>query len=332
MIPAALAHPACLAIPVPADDRFFNGGGPGPGPGRSALDLDRQKPATTTTKKTTTTPKTTTTKKTTTTPKTTTTTKTTTTPKTTTTTKTTTNPKTTPAPKTTRAPKTAQTCMSFVRSIAGPRINCSLGYADQLNAITHWMDGSNIYGSTNATMNALRSFTGGLLRMTNDTVNKRTLLPVTTPCAKGGCFMSGKQLAIYRFTDWCRKCLLLHFYWRFIVWIIIRWFEIDRTAAIGCDAHDLVSLLLNNLFIFLCNYIFIFIFRRAREHNRVAKVLAGLNPTWSDETIYQEVQYRVLLNYCYTDEDLDDFVCNRQEESLEQRCNTSLTWSGSPPF
>ena len=35
-------------------------------------------------------------------------------------------------------------------------------------------------------------------------------------------------------------------------------------------------------------------FRRAREHNRVAKVLAGLNPTWNDETIYQEVQYRVL--------------------------------------
>ena len=35
-------------------------------------------------------------------------------------------------------------------------------------------------------------------------------------------------------------------------------------------------------------------FRRAREHNRVAKVLAGLNPTWNDETIYQEVQYRIL--------------------------------------
>lgn len=33
-----------------------------------------------------------------------------------------------------------QRCMNFVRSRMGPRIDCSLGYADQMNAVTHWID------------------------------------------------------------------------------------------------------------------------------------------------------------------------------------------------
>ena len=88
-----------------------------------------------------------------------------------------------------------QTCMNFVRSITGPRLNCSqaLGYADQLNANTHWLDGSTVYGSsdTKGTSTPLRQYTGGQLLMTNDTANNRTLLPISSPCTTGACFYAG---------------------------------------------------------------------------------------------------------------------------------------------
>ena len=38
-------------------------------------------------------------------------------------------------------PATITTCMNFVRSIAGPRLDCSLGYADQVTSVfvtTKW--------------------------------------------------------------------------------------------------------------------------------------------------------------------------------------------------
>lgn len=91
-----------------------------------------------------------------------------------------------------------QSCMDFVRSITGPRLNCSqaLGYVDQLNANTHWLDGSTVYGSTDARMKRLRANTGGLLAMSNDTDpdgKPRTLLPVTASCTTGACFLAGSE-------------------------------------------------------------------------------------------------------------------------------------------
>jgi len=86
--------------------------------------------------------------------------------------------------------------MNLVRSLTGPRLDCSLGYADQLNSNSHWLDGSTIYGSDDATTNSVRSFTGGQLKMTYDPILNRYYLPISPNCPNGACFFAGMQLKV----------------------------------------------------------------------------------------------------------------------------------------
>ncbi|GJQ67256.1 hypothetical protein Trydic_g8161 [Trypoxylus dichotomus] len=67
-------------------------------------------------------------------------------------------------------------CMNFVRSMLVPRENCGLGYAQQLNKITHFIDASLVYGSNAKEMLDLRTFKGGRLKNFKD--YGRELLPL----------------------------------------------------------------------------------------------------------------------------------------------------------
>merc|ERR1719483_854081 len=58
--------------------------------------------------------------------------------------------------------KGKKTCMNFARSLASPSLTCGLQTREQLNQITHWLDGSNIYGSTEEEAKYLRSSRGQL--------------------------------------------------------------------------------------------------------------------------------------------------------------------------
>lgn len=89
-----------------------------------------------------------------------------------------------------------QKCMNFVRSVLAPRQDCTLGYAQQMNKITHFIDASSIYGSTAEKTSELRSLHGGKLKTFKDF--ERELLPLSkesdsclTMEQGSACFSSG---------------------------------------------------------------------------------------------------------------------------------------------
>lgn len=86
-----------------------------------------------------------------------------------------------------------QGCINFVRSSLAPRSECKLGYGKQLSKVTHFMDGSPIYGSNTKTQQELRSFKDGKLRMFNDF--GRDLLPLSME--KDACLTMEKGSACF---------------------------------------------------------------------------------------------------------------------------------------
>lgn len=87
-----------------------------------------------------------------------------------------------------------QRCMNFVRLAIAPDHNCQLGYAKTLSKVTHFIDGSAIYGSDAVTAKGLRSFQRGQLKMFIDF--NRELLPLnpkSEDCIMEGsaCFLAG---------------------------------------------------------------------------------------------------------------------------------------------
>ncbi|XP_048512469.1 peroxidase-like isoform X2 [Athalia rosae] len=58
-------------------------------------------------------------------------------------------------------------CMNYVRSMPALRPDCTFGPTEQMNQVTHYLDGSTVYGSSLKASHRLRSFQGGLLRVEN---------------------------------------------------------------------------------------------------------------------------------------------------------------------
>jgi len=90
--------------------------------------------------------------------------------------------------------KFGQRCMEFVRSMPAPRELCNFGPREQINQITAWQDGSNVYGSDADEARKLRLLAGGRLRVTK--VQGRDLLPLNpSECSDDArhryCFSAG---------------------------------------------------------------------------------------------------------------------------------------------
>uniref|UniRef100_A0A915P484 Peroxidase n=1 Tax=Meloidogyne floridensis TaxID=298350 RepID=A0A915P484_9BILA len=67
-------------------------------------------------------------------------------------------------------------CLPYARSMAAPRLNCSLGPREQANLVSSFIDGSHIYGSNEDETSTLRTFSNGLMK-TNPQPSRQDLLP-----------------------------------------------------------------------------------------------------------------------------------------------------------
>jgi hypothetical protein len=154
---------------------------------------------------------------------------------------------------------------TFARSVTDPSTGTSKkNPAQQTNAITSYLDLSNVYGSTQAVANALRTFSGGLLKTSDNGLE----LPLNnaTYFSPTAADPDPNQLAELNMAN---DSQLLP--------------SSELFAAGDVRANENVELTaLQTLFV--------------RNHNAIATELAQMNPaafgftTWTDEELYQEAR------------------------------------------
>lgn len=137
-------------------------------------------------------------------------------------------------------------CMNLVRNAPSPPIGCRLRAREQLNQLSHFIDGSMIYGNDEQQAFGLRQFQGGLLKSSR--INGNEFLPFDGRVGEG-CILP---------TSGIRRGM--------------------RCFVAGDNRVNELTGLVTTHALFL------------REHNRVAKILWSLNPSWNDEKIYQEAR------------------------------------------
>ncbi|KAL4703844.1 hypothetical protein ACJJTC_016811 [Scirpophaga incertulas] len=86
-------------------------------------------------------------------------------------------------------------CLNFVRVQLAPALDCSLGYANQMNGVSHFLDLSHLYGSAEQKIIQLRA-PGGLLKTFND--YGREFPPITE---KKECLVTKDESACFESGD-----------------------------------------------------------------------------------------------------------------------------------
>ncbi|XP_003425663.1 peroxidase isoform X3 [Nasonia vitripennis] len=170
-------------------------------------------------------------------------------------------------------------CLNYVRSLPVLRSDCTFGPAEQMNQVSHFLDGSSIYGSTVTRSSEIRLFQGGLLRV--NVRNNREYMPVAhaepaSQCSSKNCYLSGDDRA-----------------------------NSEPQMAV-----------MQTLWV--------------REHNRIARKLAEVNPEWSDETLYQEARRIVIaeIQHITYKEWLPQLLGKRYASSIG--LNVAGNYSGAP--
>ena len=131
-------------------------------------------------------------------------------------------------------------CLSFSRSIPACQLESAASLPrGQINQVTSFIDGSQVYGSSQELALSLRLMTGGLLKQGGRAKSHKGNLPFQEERTEGGVlpfFIAGDERANEQ-----TGLTVMHTLW-------------------------------------------------LREHNRIARDLAAINPCWDDEWLYQEAR------------------------------------------
>lgn len=160
-------------------------------------------------------------------------------------------------------------CLEFLRSGPAPREDCEFGPREQLSQVTSYLDASTVYSSNAFQTDTLRLFRNGgtsFIRLRNFS---RTIPPGRRSLSADAVVLSGllqygklesqRPLLPKQNADLCQRGSLSTSCFR------------AGDGRLG-EQPALTSL----------HVVFL------RLHNRIAKKLAGLNPHWSDEKLFQE--------------------------------------------
>ncbi|XP_030762974.1 peroxidasin homolog isoform X2 [Sitophilus oryzae] len=146
-------------------------------------------------------------------------------------------------------------CMEFTRSAPSTRIDCKLGWREQINQVTSYIDASTVYGSDVSTSDSLRTFRHGKLFYGRP----QSEFPLNPPDPPGR--------------------------------------EVCREGAVSEECLQSGDGRVNeNIALVAMHTIFV------RYHNKIATILARINPHWSDERIYQETRkiiYSIIQHITY---------------------------------
>ncbi|XP_057375077.2 peroxidase-like [Daphnia carinata] len=157
--------------------------------------------------------------------------------------------------------KFGRTCLHFVRASLACRTDHQLGHAAQLNDNTHFLDLSLVYGSNDKTARELRTGANGELNVTlkqGKGFHKFDLLPQSEGSPlQAPCTLPRELTGVEPPQN-------------------------VRCFKAGDGRPDVTPNMATSQILFL------------REHNRLAKGLAELNPSWDDERLYQEAR-RILI-------------------------------------
>ena len=209
-----------------------------------------------------------------------------------------------------------QYCLDYVRSAPAVRSGCNLGHRDQLNLVTAYLDGSAIYGSTEAQMRRLRAYTGGRLRSQRAPIghdqqsggsSPLELLPQIKLSLDAN--SSSTEALWANAAEECRQMASMR-----------------RTGSGADDQHpancfQAGDIRVNeNIGLTLMHTIWM------REHNHIADRLGQLNKHWRDERLFEEARRIVVAELQHIA--FAEFLPSILGEEVMQRFNLSILNQG----